>query len=61
MSKNPNTDINDLQECITEISAYLGWAQDENEYLRARIKKLEAIMRIYGLKIPDEELDLPIC
>lgn len=60
MSKKPDVDINDLQECITELSAYLGWEQDENEYLRSRIKKLETIMRDYGLKIPDEEWNLPI-
>lgn len=60
MSKKTDTDINDLHECITEVSAYLGWEQDENEYLRARIKKLETIMHANGLDIPDEEWDLPI-
>lgn len=57
MSKKSDAVINNLQECITEMSEYIGWAQDENEYLRTRIKELETIMVAYGIKIPKEEIE----
>jgi len=60
MSKKKKVVLERLRDNVNELTVYLDWERDENNYLRTRISKLEEIMRAYDIKIPDDGWDLPI-
>jgi len=60
MIKKKKVVLERLRDNVNELTVYLDWERDENNYLRTRISKLEEIMRAYDIKIPDDGWDLPI-